>query len=102
MASGGALQLGFFNGGLQLMMRSGMGSAMSVGGFLASYNGGVCSLERFRRRKDAANPFVVGGAMGLVGAIPGYLVQSPQVKGHGASVGPVVPARPAVPARPCA
>ena len=31
--------------------------------------GGVCSLERWRARKDALNPFVVGGLMGVVGSI---------------------------------
>ena len=78
MASGSALQLGFANGGMRLMLRSGMASAFSVGGFLASYNGGVCYLERFRKKRDVVNPAVVGGVMGMAGALPGYLHQNPQ------------------------
>ena len=68
MASGSALQLGIANGGLRLLMRSGMASAVSVGGFLASYNGGVCYLERFRRKRDVVNPAVVGGVSECAGA----------------------------------
>ena len=61
MASGTALQAGFSGGGLQLLARAGFRSAISFGGFLASYNGGICSLERMRGKRDFINPFVVGG-----------------------------------------
>lgn len=69
MASGAALQAGFTHGGLRLILRSGFATAISVGGFLGSYNGGICTLERFRKRRDAINPAIVGGIMGVVGAV---------------------------------
>ena len=77
MATGNALQLGLTNGGFRLILRSGAASAVSIGGFLATYNGGVCSLERWRKRRDVVNPFIIGGIMGVAGAVPGYLTPHP-------------------------
>lgn len=77
MSSGTAFQAGLTNGGLQVILRSGAASALSVGGFLASYNGGVCTMERMRSRRDVVNPFIVGGVMGVLGAVPGYLRPHP-------------------------
>ena len=52
-------------------------SAISLGGFLSFYNGGTCSLERARGKKDAFNPFAVGGLIGIAGGLPGYLTPMP-------------------------
>jgi hypothetical protein len=51
------------------VLRSGGRSALSLGSLVAGYNGGVCTLERMRRKRDVANPFVIGGLMGLVGSV---------------------------------
>ena len=75
MAAGNAYRAS--SGGLKILLRSGAASGMSVGGFLATYNGGVCSLEKLRTRKDFVNPFIVGGFMGVAGAVPGYLQPLP-------------------------
>ena len=73
MATGPAFSQGLLNGGLRFLLRSGLQSALSVGGFMSVYNGGVCSLESLRSKKDVVNPFIVGGGIGIVGAMPGYL-----------------------------
>ena len=77
MASGSAFQLGFSRAGAMLIGRAGLSSALSFGGFLSVYNGGICSLERWRAKQDAFNPFVVGGFIGVAGALPGYVVALP-------------------------
>jgi len=78
MATRTALSYGFNLDALRLILRSGMTSAFSFGGFLAVYNGGICSLEKFRGSRDIVNPFVVGACIGVVGAVPGYLTPQPQ------------------------
>ena len=75
-ASGQALQLGLVGGGI-FVLRSAARSAISLGGFLSFYNGGTCSLERARGKKDAFNPFAVGGLIGIAGGLPGYLTPMP-------------------------
>ncbi|KAL3913825.1 MAG: hypothetical protein SGPRY_007843 [Prymnesium sp.] len=69
MASGAAFQLGFLNGGLRLIVGNGLVTALQVGGFLAAYSGGVCALERARKQQDVFNPALVGGLMGMAGAV---------------------------------
>jgi len=78
MASRAVLSVGLSVESVKLIARSGVASAFSFGGFLAVYNGGICSLERFRKRRDMANPFIVGALVGVGGAIPGYLTPQPQ------------------------
>jgi hypothetical protein len=56
-------------GAVLLVARSAWRSAASLGMALAGYTGGVCSLERLRGRRDAINPFFVGGLMGAIGSI---------------------------------
>uniref|UniRef100_A0A7S0E8Y0 Mitochondrial import inner membrane translocase subunit TIM22 n=1 Tax=Phaeocystis antarctica TaxID=33657 RepID=A0A7S0E8Y0_9EUKA len=73
MATGPAFSQGLFNGGLRILLRSGLQSAVSVGGFMATYNGGICSLESMRSKRDVVNPFLVGGLIGVAGAIPGFV-----------------------------
>ena len=77
MATGPAFSHGLMNGGMRFIMRSGMQSALSVGGFMATYNGGICSLEKLRARRDVVNPFAVGFGIGVAGALPGYLQPLP-------------------------
>jgi len=77
MATGPAMANGLFNGGLRHIMRSGMASAVSVGGFMATFNGGVCSLEKARAKRDVVNPFLVGFGIGVAGAVPGYVQPLP-------------------------
>jgi len=72
MTSRTALSFGLSVHSLRILVAGTVSSAVSFGGFLACYNGGVCSLERFRRRRDAVNPFVVGGVIGVAGALPSY------------------------------
>uniref|UniRef100_A0A7S4C3Y9 Mitochondrial import inner membrane translocase subunit TIM22 n=1 Tax=Chrysotila carterae TaxID=13221 RepID=A0A7S4C3Y9_CHRCT len=72
MASRTAIAFGPSLGALRILA-VGMGqSGLSLGGFLAAYNGGICSLERMRNKRDVANPFIVGGIMGVAGSIPSY------------------------------
>ena len=73
MAAGPAFSQGLFNGGLRFLVRSGLQSALSVGGFMATYNGGICSLERLRAKRDVVNPFLVGGLIGVAGSVPGFV-----------------------------
>ena len=73
MATGPAFSQGLFNGGLRILLRSGLQSAVSVGGFMSVYNGGICSLESLRSKRDVVNPFLVGGLIGVAGAIPGFV-----------------------------
>lgn len=72
MASGSALSLGFSVQALGLIARLSFSSALSFGGFLAAFNGGSCSMERLRGTRDWFNPFVMGGVMGVAGALPGF------------------------------
>ena len=77
MATGPAFSQGLFNGGLRILLRSGLQSAVSVGGFMSVYNGGICSLESLRSKRDVVNPFLVGGLIGVAGAIPGFVRPMP-------------------------
>ena len=51
------------------VLRSGSRSALSLGTALASYSGGVCSLEKARGKSDVVNPFLVGGILGAFGSV---------------------------------
>jgi hypothetical protein len=62
------------------VIRSGGRSALSLGSLIAGYNGGVCTLERLRRKRDVANPFVIGGIMGFVGSVSRIEVHDGQHK----------------------
>ena len=73
MATGPAFSHGLLQGGLAHILRSGVRSALSVGGFMATYNGGLCTLEKTRQKRDVFNPFFLGGFIGVAGAIPGYV-----------------------------
>lgn len=77
-ATAPAVSHGLLNGGLRFIGASAMRSGFSLGGFMATYNGGVCSLEKARGTKDVLNPFVVGFGSGVVGALPGYVHPMPQ------------------------
>ena len=73
MATGPAFSQGLFNGGLRIILRSGLQSALSVGGFMSVYNGGICSFESLRSKRDVLNPFLVGGLIGVAGGLPGFV-----------------------------
>ncbi len=49
--------------------RSALRSGLSIGGVIAGYTGGVCSLERLRSKRDVANPFLVGGVLGAASTL---------------------------------
>lgn len=56
-------------GAARTVFRASAASAMSLGLALGAYTGGVCSMERWRGKKDVVNPFVIGGIGGAIGAI---------------------------------
>lgn len=60
--------------------RSGFQSGLSLGGALAGYSGGVCTLESARGRRDVLNPFLVGGVIGAVGSVQRVEVHDGQHK----------------------
>lgn len=51
------------------VFRAGWQGGLRLGAALAGYSGGVCSLEKMRGRRDAANPFLIGGVMGALGTV---------------------------------
>ena len=51
------------------VLKSGARSGVSLGAAIGIYSGGVCSLEKARNKRDALNPFLVGGVIGAVGAV---------------------------------
>ena len=53
-------------------------------------SGGVCVLERMRGRKDAANPFLIGGLMGAVGSVTRIEYHDGQTKRKALSMNPRV------------
>eukprot|EP00316_Scyphosphaera_apsteinii_P009014 CAMPEP_0119307530 /NCGR_PEP_ID=MMETSP1333-20130426/8002_1 /TAXON_ID=418940 /ORGANISM="Scyphosphaera apsteinii, Strain RCC1455" /LENGTH=243 /DNA_ID=CAMNT_0007311093 /DNA_START=31 /DNA_END=762 /DNA_ORIENTATION=- len=77
MACPAAISLGISGTALRLIFQGGVRSAFQLGGFLACFNGGICSMERLRDQRDAKNPFIVGGVMGVAGALPAYLMPLP-------------------------
>jgi len=77
MASTRAFELGVRGGAGRFMLVSSLRSGLSFAGFLASFNGGTCVLENLRGRRDVVNPFVVGGFMGVAGALPGWMTPMP-------------------------
>jgi len=77
MASRSAFELGAAGGGARFIGLSAVRSALSFAGFLASYNGGTCALESARGKRDVWNPFMVGGFIGVGGALPGWMTPLP-------------------------
>uniref|UniRef100_A0A7S0L0E6 Mitochondrial import inner membrane translocase subunit TIM22 n=1 Tax=Coccolithus braarudii TaxID=221442 RepID=A0A7S0L0E6_9EUKA len=73
MASRAALSIGLHADAVRLVFGGAVAGAMQFGGFLAVYNGGICTTERLRGKRDMANPFVVGGVMGVSGALPSFV-----------------------------
>ena len=59
------------------MLLNAVRSGLSFASFLATYNGGTCVLENARGKRDVFNPFVVGGGIGLAGALPGWMTPLP-------------------------
>ena len=60
--------------------KSTLKSGFSIGGAIACYNGGVCSLENARGKRDAANPFLVGGLLGALSSFSFQEVHDGQFK----------------------
>jgi hypothetical protein len=77
IASTRAFELGVSGGAGRFMLASSLRSGLSFAWFLASFNGGTCTLENMRGKRDVVNPFVVGGLMGVAGALPGYMTPMP-------------------------
>ena len=77
MAMGQAATHGISASAISLVVRSAIRSGLSLAGFLAAFNGGTCSLESARGKSDVFNPFAVGCAIGIAGALPGWIAPLP-------------------------
>ena len=55
-------------------------ASTGLGVALGGYTGGVCSLERWRGKRDFINPFIVGGIGGALGAIQRVQIHDGQTK----------------------
>jgi len=77
-----------FVGMIRGIAGSGMRSGLSLGGALAGYTGGVCTLERTRGRRDGFNPFLVGGLMGALGSVQRIEYHDGQHRGRALSINP--------------
>ena len=67
-------------GAARTVFRASAASAFSLGVALGGYTGGVCSLERWRGKRDFINPFIVGGIGGALGAIQRVQIHDGQTK----------------------